>query len=1215
MIRYSPEKRRDAKQDNASPPSRPILGFLCSWDIYNEARIDPFEHDLLRGISAAARERDCNLLLSCGSGLSKSRRPAWPVANGETDFLPVGPWNTDGLIIVPEELTPPQIAYVQALTDSGFPIVLTAPVIPGAVVAIDNIGGVRQAIHHLLDHGHRQIAFIAGKARRSGDSLERLLAYQDALREAGLEIDERLIALKQRWSSSSRMAMQQILDSGAPFTAVLASNDFSALDAIEALREAGRRVPDDVAVIGFDDRLHARGAQPPLTTVRHPTFELGFRATHFLIDRITGKQNCEEPARIATQLVIRRSCGCQPAARIAFERLMPKTAAEFPTVLSALARGMAEAALPEMRHSSPDEIEDQCLELTRAFVSALSEDDLALWESGLTKLFGRLDLRGENVYPWHAAFTTLRRHWPTLQPWIPRRVSSSGPNAVSPEILTDYAHLRVSEQTQNQLTTTWLQEREVSNQLEVMSSELLKVLETSEVAPILNEHLPLLGIEHALVVVYTLHLPEEDSLGQGRVLLQIGLSETAVGCQFQLRRFPPPGIYAAGQAFQLALLPLVVEEQAMGFVAFSAANLKPLAAIVQNLASALRSGHLYEEALEARQVAEEANRLQRRFLSTVSHELRTPLSLIVSLSDMLLQTQHGPLQFPEASRRDIEQINLNAQHLGRLINDVLDLASCDAGQLRLLRQPLDLTEVLCTVASIGKRLAQGRGLRWCASWPKQALWVLGDHTRLRQVMLNLISNAIKFTPAGLVAIELEMSDEKALVKVSDTGIGIPADEQAKLFREFYQSEHTIRSGYGGLGLGLAISRQLIESHGGIMGVRSPGDLGGGTTFFFSLPVLPATEVPPDPELHLNSGLGSIALVAKQAEWSNRLVAQLRDQGFRVSWLQADNTTDWLTPLLAAPPAAMVMDQEAAANYSWELLERLKHQPPAHIFPVLVYTLDAEHDRGTWLELNYLQKPLAAEQLQEQLARLGDLAIPRLVLVVDDNPGVLELHCRLVEQAGCRAVAARHGREALEILARTQPDLILLDLMMPEMDGFAVLEVLRANDQLRDIPVIVLTARVLDETDFERLNRGVTAVLSKGVFSSQELLERIQAVLARHQAAGGATSRLVRQAMAYMHTHYSEPLTRDQIANQVDISPDHLTACFRQEMGVPPMAYLNRYRIRQACDLLKYSDLKITQIALAVGDWSSANFTRAFKREMGISPRAYRQRNRRGEPLQ
>jgi CheY-like chemotaxis protein len=160
---------------------------------------------------------------------------------------------------------------------------------------------------------------------------------------------------------------------------------------------------------------------------------------------------------------------------------------------------------------------------------------------------------------------------------------------------------------------------------------------------------------------------------------------------------------------------------------------------------------------------------------------------------------------------------------------------------------------------------------------------------------------------------------------------------------------------------------------------------------------------------------------------------LRDRGFKVKWLQVDPATDWLTPLLAAPPAAVVMDQEAADRFGWELLERLRLQPPTHTFPVLVYTLDAEHDRGAWLELGYLQKPLAADQLQEQLARLGDLATPRMVLVVDDNPGVLA-HRRLVGRLGPGAGGAQRP-QALEICYSARSDSI--DPMI-ELDGFAVL---------------------------------------------------------------------------------------------------------------------------------------------------------------------------------
>ena len=307
---------------------------------------------------------------------------------------------------------------------------------------------------------------------------------------------------------------------------------------------------------------------------------------------------------------------------------------------------------------------------------------------------------------------------------------------------------------------------------------------------------------------------------------------------------------------------------------------------------------------------------------------------------------------------------------------------------------------------------------------------------------------------------------------------------------------------------------------------------------------------------------------------------------------------------------MVVDQETATHYGWALLERLKRQPSTEHIPVLVYSLDLEHDRGEWLELNYLPKPLTAEQIVKQLGYFDESNAQRIVLVVDDDPGILELHSRIIEQAGHRAVTAHGGRAALEVLGHTRPDLILLDLMMPDLDGFAVLDALRARETTRDVPVIVLTARTLDEGDIERLNRGVVTIMGKGLFSTTETLDRIEAALARQHVLGGPTQRLVRRAMGFIHTHYAEPLTREQIASYIHFSPDYLTDCFRQEQGVTPMEYLNRYRIYQARKLLENSDLTITQIAQAVGFSESAHFTRTFQREVSMTPRAYR-RSKRG----
>lgn len=1177
---------------------RPTVGFLSTWSVYEGTAIDSYIHLLLQGICAAAREHDCNLLLGCGISLPASpraSRTAWAVPGAGVDFVPVGPWNTDGLIVIPDDLSDSQFEYVQDLIRSGYPIVLTTAEKPGPLVAVDNAGGIRQAFKHLWQHGHRRIAFIAGKSGRGGDSAERLSAYREALRDAGIEKDARLIAYGEHRREDGRIAMKQILSTGALFTALLASNDLSCFGAMEVLREAGRRIPDDVAVIGFDDILEARSHLPPLTTVRHPTFTLGYQTVLSLLDAIAGKRIGETHTRVPTQLVIRQSCGCHPEST-PVTTFVPSTQSDLETTQTTLSRAMAEATLVEARHSTRQEIETLCLNLTHTFASSLSRNDPALFDAALQQLFDWLELHGEDAYAWHAALSILRRGLSNLRPLVP------GANLAFANLLIDRARLEISQQVQRQATDALLRHMEMANRLGLMTSQLLAAFDASESASILAHHLPQLGIQYALVALYSPQ--EDDPLSHCRVLLDAGLPKSGAGRQFRVREFPPPGLYPSDLAFQLAILPLVIDDLTTGFVAFSATNLESCAAIVHNLASALRTGRLYLDAIEGRQLAEEANRLKSRFLSVVSHELRTPLSLIVGLSDMILREQRGKSQLSDVILRDIERIYASAQHLGQLIGDVLDLASSEAGQLRLLREPLDLAEVLRAAAQIGEQMANERGLTWQASLPQQGPWVLGDRTRLRQVVLNLIGNAVKFTASGTVALQVEMNEQKATVLVSDTGIGIPPTEQEGIFREFHRSERAIQSGYGGLGLGLAICKYLVEQHGGTIGVRSPGEPGSGSTFFFTLPIIPAPGTVPDQDLLPIPHTGCVAVLSKHAETGDRLSVYLRERGFEVQVYHVDQETDWLIHLLAELPAALVLDQETATHYGWALLERLKRQPSTEHIPVLVYSLDLEHDRGKWLELNYLPKPLASEQLVEQLARYID-SKERVVLVVDDDPGILDLHCRLVEQAGCRAVRARNGRVALEVLEYTQPDLILLDLMMPDPDGFAVLDALRARETTCDIPVIVLTARVLDEADIERLNRGVAAIMSKGLFNTTETLTHIEAALARHQALGSPTRRLIRRAMGFIHAHYAEPLTREQIASHVHFSPDYLTDCFRQEQGVTPMAYLNRYRICQARKLLENSDLTITRVALAVGFSESAHFTRMFRREVGMTPRAYR----------
>jgi YesN/AraC family two-component response regulator len=228
--------------------------------------------------------------------------------------------------------------------------------------------------------------------------------------------------------------------------------------------------------------------------------------------------------------------------------------------------------------------------------------------------------------------------------------------------------------------------------------------------------------------------------------------------------------------------------------------------------------------------------------------------------------------------------------------------------------------------------------------------------------------------------------------------------------------------------------------------------------------------------------------------------------------------------------------------------------------------------------------------------------------VDDDPDTLGMHTRIVQahSHSHRVLTARNGLEALGILQREHIDLVLLDLIMPELDGFGVLEAMREREATREIPVIVLTGQVLTEKEMARLNRGVATVLGKGLFSLEETLAHVDTALECNRELSAQAQRLVRQAMAYIHQHYADSISRADLARHVALSQDYLTACFRKELGVTPITYLNRYRVNQAKQLLTDTDQSVTEIALQVGFSDSGYFSRVFRREVGLSPEAYRQ---------
>jgi signal transduction histidine kinase/DNA-binding response OmpR family regulator len=1179
----------------------PTVGVLTAWQVYEGTTVDGYLHVLLDGIHAAARDRACNLLLACGVAPPPPPRvmtPAWPALMPDTQFVPVGPWNADGLIAVPDTLSATRLQYIESLIAEGYPIVFAGAPELRPSVAVDNAGGIEQAIQHLIAHGHHNIAFITGHVNQPGDSVERLEAYRAALQRHNLGIDTRLIAIGDQADDieSGQQAMQRILAAGASFSALITFNDWVAIGAMEALRSAGLNTPHDVAIIGFDDRLHARVQTPPLTTVRHPTFELGYQTLIAMLDLLDGKWDGRAPIRIPTELVIRQSCGCRAGVTLIKERESSLSAIE--SSQSYLARKMAEAAAAEARHYRFTELYSTSERLIAILAANPTQTNGATFNEVLTDLLQQTEARDEDAYIWHAAVSALQREItePTCTIKLPDPQTQR---------LLDQAHLAISEQARQQTTRALIREMEAADHLGLMTSHLLAALDAVQISRILSDSLPSIGIRHMQVCLF---LPaEDDRVALSRSILHCGLNITLTDRQFITRHFPPPDFYPANEPFHLAVLPLVIQDNIVGFVALEASNLEPCAVIMRNVAAALRSSQLYHDAAEGRRLAEEANHLKTRFLSTVSHELRTPLNVIVGLSELMLREQ---AQGTSPNRQDLERICASAQHLGFLIRDVLDLASSDAGQLRLSFEALDLFETLQLVVSTGEQLARDKGLTWQVRVPDRAPRVWGDRTRLRQVTLNFISNAIKFTPRGTVTLSIETTIDHITVSVSDTGLGIPLQEQQSIFNEFYQSERTAARGYGGLGLGLAISKHLIELHGGEIGVRSTGAEGEGATFYFTLPLMmEQPDVSEPAERPIPSG---ILLLTDQLMIGERVGAYLREQGFEIVTQIVAPGQDWHTQALEVSPSAILLDRNLFEEQGWAIIRQLKEHPATREIPVVIYELPQHGQAGVVLEFDYRLKPLNEDQLTRLLAKpMGNTTPPSTILIVDDDPAILDVHTRLIYQQlpNCRVLQARHGREALSIVENTRPDLILLDLMMPELDGFGVLEALRANESTHLIPVVVLTAKALTESDMARLNQGVMTVLEKGVFSAEETLARVAAALTRTDKSGTTARRLVRKAIAYLNEHYSEPISRDQLANYVSVSENYLTHCFHQEVGISPMTYLNRYRIKQARALLETSDQNITEVALTVGFSDSTYFSRVFQREVGVSPGAYRRGRR------
>ena len=615
----------------------------------------------------------------------------------------------------------------------------------------------------------------------------------------------------------------------------------------------------------------------------------------------------------------------------------------------------------------------------------------------------------------------------------------------------------------------------------------------------------------------------------------------------------------------------------------------------------IQNADLYQEALQARATAERANQLKNRLMANVGHEMRTPLNSILGFSQSI-QKQLNQAQAPstEDLKQDIQHIYRSGEHLMYMINDLLDLSRAEIGALSLYFEQLDPLPFLNDLfAAFLHGQAASSQVAWHLDLPERLPVIRVDVVRLRQILVNLLVNAQKFTRQGSITLGAAVEPPHLHLWVRDTGAGVPMELQEKIFEPFVTTAKKRRS--EGIGLGLSITRHLVALHGGIITLESHVEQG--STFNIYLP-LPG--VAQEPVLPRNDGGTPLMLVVSCRDEIPQDLQQICARR-GLTACRVGTREDLAAALAGGKPVVVAWDMRPASVREWDLIQQLSANPSCAALPLILYQSSGDGQRMPGLT-NVFFKPCSANTLKEWIGQIEPApGQDHTILVVDDDPQVRAYYQKVLHhsQPKRRILAANDGRQALEILKEELPGLILLDLMMPEMDGFAVLEAIRADARTQRIPVIVISGKLLSYDDIQRLDSARTSVFTKGILDDEETLALFDQAKEEATPLSHPTSTLVKQVLAYIHQNYNQPVTRKDIAGAVGVSENYLSQIFHQEMTISPWDYLNRFRIQRAKELLRLSDETITQIAIRVGFNDSAYFSRVFRKHAGQSPLDYR----------
>ncbi len=485
----------------------------------------------------------------------------------------------------------------------------------------------------------------------------------------------------------------------------------------------------------------------------------------------------------------------------------------------------------------------------------------------------------------------------------------------------------------------------------------------------------------------------------------------------------------------------------------------------------------------------EATQMKNEFVSTVSHELRTPLTSIKGYIDLILDGEAGEVN--EIQQEFLSIVKENSDRLVELINDMLDISRIESGRIVLKVQPLDVAERVAGAVNTFRAVLDQQGRAIHVQIADDLPLAAGDPDRVGQVLINFISNAIKYSPeGGDVTVGARINGPMVRVEISDEGIGIAPEDQAKLFTKFYRVDSSLTREIGGTGLGLSICKSIIELLGGQVGVDSVQ--GKGSTFWFELPFASDKHVrTPALEGPLGSPGGRILVVDNSEDVANLIAKYLSRRGYEV--IKAFTAEEAWEYAIELEPRVITLDVMLDEGAGFQLLKKLKADPATRAIPVVVLSIICDEGQSERCgAAGYLEKPIDRTRLISVIDSLvGSVATP-VVLVVDDDRSIVDLLSRTLKQRGYTVMGAYDGREAMAAVARAKPHAILLDLRMPVMDGYAVLQELKSSEETMDIPIVIMSAYPIDRERADVLALAADRVSKP--FDVEDFVSRIESVM-------------------------------------------------------------------------------------------------------------------------